>query len=460
MLPTKKFRLRRLLITAIGLSCGTLLFIGLRDPSSPYTAPGGREDNVLEPKDVPESHEPQALPRFEAVTAAPSPADEIVQPGNGKPWFMKQGTLRPSPGHAQRLWPHQVPSGDRIVDQLMYMPQGYARNATKLKKIVLMYGLSGWGDLPKGRSIFLRDKCPVDTCEILTSQDESPDADAILFKDRFTPPKHRRNPNQVWMLYLLECPYHTQGFKGLKNIFNWTATYRHDSDIVAPYEKFVSFEPWLGRDDRPPVPVSSRNKTKKVAWFVSNCAARNQRLQYARELSAYIDVHIYGQCGPFKCPRSRAGRCFDLLDRDYKFYLAFENSNCKDYITEKFFVNGLGHDVLPIAMGAQIDDYRRSSPNRSFIHVETFPSPRELADFLHLLDRNDTLYNEYFRWKGTGEFVNTYFWCRVCAMLHAPPVHKVYPDIHAWWSGPGTCNTRTWKAIKRKHQASIGYVFT
>jgi hypothetical protein len=32
-----------------------------------------------------------------------------------------------------------------------------------------------------------------------------------------------------------------------------------------------------------------------------------------------------------------------MLDEDYKFYLAFENSNCKDYITEKFFVNGLGY---------------------------------------------------------------------------------------------------------------------
>ena len=30
-----------------------------------------------------------------------------------------------------------------------------------------------------------------------------------------------------------------------------------------------------------------------------------------------------------------------MLDTHYKFYLAFENSNCQDYISEKFFVNGL-----------------------------------------------------------------------------------------------------------------------
>ena len=36
-------------------------------------------------------------------------------------------------------------------------------------------------------------------------------------------------------------------------------------------------------------------KTKKVAWFVSNCGARNKRLEYARELSKHIEVDIYGR---------------------------------------------------------------------------------------------------------------------------------------------------------------------
>lgn len=34
------------------------------------------------------------------------------------------------------------------------------------------------------------------------------------------------------------------------------------------------------------------NKTKKVAWFVSNCGARNGRLNYAHELQKYIQVMV------------------------------------------------------------------------------------------------------------------------------------------------------------------------
>ena len=68
---------------------------------------------------------------------------------------------------------------------------------------------------------------------------------------------------------------------------------------------------------------------------------RNGRLQYAQELSRYIGVDIYGACGPLKCSRMKEASCFKILERKYKFYLAFENSNCQDYITEKFFVNGL-----------------------------------------------------------------------------------------------------------------------
>lgn len=96
-----------------------------------------------------------------------------------------------------------------------------------------------------------------------------------------------------------------------------------------------------------------------------------------------------------------------MLERDYKFYLAFENSNCRDYITEKFFETGLGHSILPIVMGAPRGDYKKYAPDRSYLHVEDFKSPKELAEYLHILDKNDDLYNTYFGYKGkNNRFLN------------------------------------------------------
>ena len=64
------------------------------------------------------------------------------------------------------------------------------------------------------------------------------------------------------------------------------------------------------------------------------------------------------------------------------------------------------NDVIPIALGARPEDYAAVAPPKSYIHVDDFESPKHLAEYLLTLDRNDDLYNEYFRWKGTGQWVH------------------------------------------------------
>ena len=141
-----------------------------------------------------------------------------------------------------------------------------------------------------------------------------------------------------------------------------------------------------------------------------------------------------------------------MLDRDYKFYLAFENSNCMDYITEKFFDTGLQQNILPIVMGASEDEYSRYAPQRSYIHVDEFKTPAELAQYLHVLDKNDELYNSYFQWKGTGrvEYGHKQFICEMCAKLHDEQFMSTpswYEDVNEWWRGPGVCTSGSWHNI-------------
>jgi hypothetical protein len=98
-------------------------------------------------------------------------------------------------------------------------------------------------------------------------------------------------------------------------------------------------------------------------------------------------------------------------------------------------------------MGARPEEYARTAPYRSYIHVDEFESPEQLAAYLHRLDADDDLYNSYFRWKGTGEFIKTHFLCRLCAMLHDDFPGKSYQDINDWWRGPGICTRGSWRKV-------------
>ncbi len=163
-----------------------------------------------------------------------------------------------------------------------------------------------------GRDTFLTDECPVNLCTISFTDS---DADLVIFKEdfanRFTMPSFQRPLNQLWMIYMLENPLHTHIFgvrDGLlmktligmsmckktlqlqsKNVFNWTATYRSDSTTTTPYGRWQYYNEEICQAEQST--SYADNKTKAVAWFVSNCATKNGRLQYARELGKYIQVH-------------------------------------------------------------------------------------------------------------------------------------------------------------------------
>ena len=62
----------------------------------------------------------------------------------------------------------------------------------------------------------------------------------------------------------------------------------------------------------------------------------------------------------------------EMIERNYKFYLAFENSICRDYATEKLY-NALLFHTVPIVYGGA--DYKAIGlPSNSYIDVRNFNS--------------------------------------------------------------------------------------
>ena len=129
-----------------------------------------------------------------------------------------------------------------FADQLMYLPPGYQPQdpSTPLKKVLMWNGLSSWGGVKAGRGEFLKQECPVSTCVLVSDKRQGEEADLIIFKDIFSKPSFTRPGSQLWMIYMLECPLHTQVLPQ-RGVFNWTATYRADSTIVTPYERWEEY---------------------------------------------------------------------------------------------------------------------------------------------------------------------------------------------------------------------------
>ena len=151
---------------------------------------------------------------------------------------------------------------------------------------------------------------------------------------------------------------------GVKNLKKWVTSIM-DGPLLFPNQIFFSL----------------------VAWVVSNCnKVTSNRMEYVSKLKNYIQVDVYGKCGDFQCANhSGIFPCDYKLGTNYKFYLAFENSICVDYVTEKLF-NTFLLPIVPVVLGGA--NYEKYAPKHSYINVAHFASPGHLADYLVYLDKN------------------------------------------------------------------------
>ena len=278
------------------------------------------------------------------------------------------------------------------------------------------------------------------TCEYFQNKSLYKSSDAVLFSARFlndTPLPTFRPPGQFWIFKERESPVYMASKVNLESfarLFNASFTYSYRSDIVMPHGKCIRKDSSNSDTEYVVSDIASR-KTELAAWFVSRCKSQSRREDYAEELRRYIPVHVYGECGQYNCSKDDDLECDQLLAKNYKFYLAFENSLCEDYMTEKFW-KCFELDIIPVVYG--LAAYGRYAPKHSFIDIRDFASPKLLAQYLLLLDKNNTLYNEYFAWKSTHKCgrLFSYPQCQICRLLHetthAKESHPPLDVAKAW----------------------------
>jgi len=333
----------------------------------------------------------------------------------------------------------------------------------------------GLGNLP-----FVENRCPVTNCfltdnKTLLGPRSLNQFDALIFHPRDMEPEKngyfqipnqkKRLAHQRYVMFMVESSTHDHlEYHKFPHFFNWTMTFRRDSDFYRPYGwiaplswhwhyppakpidwKKYSKDTAYNRDRI----IIPEKKYKSAAWLVSNCATESDREDYVNEMQNHFPVHIYGRCGNYACPDFDIGptydmksKCFDFISKNYMFYLSFENSMCLDYVTEKFF-KALNFGILPIVLGGA--NYSEIAPPKSYINVEDFTNPSQLSEYLQYLVKNHTAYEDYFQWKkyfkvhATKSDQNRAM-CQLCEALNEDISQtKMYPRMEKWWKKGSKC---------------------
>ncbi|KAI1708526.1 glycosyltransferase family 10 (fucosyltransferase) c-term domain-containing protein [Ditylenchus destructor] len=147
------------------------------------------------------------------------------------------------------------------------------------------------------------------------------------------------NPNRLNIFFQTESVLHSgDAYKQIQqDFFNLTMSYSPNSDIFLPYD---TFEP-IGENYFPDEVWSEEEvnriverKSKLILLAVSNCKyVLSGRELLVNKLAEYVNITQYGTCNENMC----SDECMKQEMDSHMFYLAFENSICNFYHTEKFW---------------------------------------------------------------------------------------------------------------------------
>ncbi|KAK0405004.1 hypothetical protein QR680_017754 [Steinernema hermaphroditum] len=270
------------------------------------------------------------------------------------------------------------------------------------------------------------------------------DASMVLFHGKELSPAAlpigKLSDQQIKAFFLLESPVHA-GMSRLPNdFFDLIVTYRNDSDVPMPYDSFqkidtamnyMNYTVW----DQKEVEDIVSKKSELVLEMVSNCNTDSKREIYSREMQKHANVSVVGRCGKIQC--NRFVDCEANLIRSHCFYLAFENSVCPEYVTEKFF--RMKQLIVPVVLKRSVVE--GIAPEGSFVAADDFGSPKELVHFLQKTARDREAYMKYFEW--TKHFyrepTKATTACELCKIAWKGLKERKKKDAARFWD-PSSCS--------------------
>ncbi|PAV57939.1 hypothetical protein WR25_23838 [Diploscapter pachys] len=175
-----------------------------------------------------------------------------------------------------------------------------------------------------------------------------------------------------------------------------------------------------------------------AVWLASNCNARNKRSLLVIKLNEKgFVIDKFGRCGQPAPGCDGVGKqldeCVVELIRPYKFYFAMENTNCKDYVTEKFYKSLHPRMAVPIILSRKY--YRDvGAPEDSYIAIDDFENLDEFTKRINQIANDKNLYLKYHKWreeyKVTLEHDDLTGFCELCRRLQLSiKEHKIYNDL-------------------------------
>jgi hypothetical protein len=118
----------------------------------------------------------------------------------------------------------------------------------------------------------------------------------------------------------------------------------------------------------------------------------------------------------------------------YKFKLAFENSHCRNYVTEKYWQTlEMSTNCIPIVNWIDGQKHPNVIPN-SYINFYDFKNIEEFINHIRKVSSNETLFKQYFEWRNIFSLVASDMYCKLCEKLHKPYQAQVYDDLGGWFN--------------------------